>query len=90
MRKNKTKNTVVQVSITMERELKQRYAKLALEMDLSLSQLIRLALRKLEESKREWAKKKKDRGCNPDPKYLYQPHTNAIINRWIRVISGRP
>jgi antitoxin component of RelBE/YafQ-DinJ toxin-antitoxin module len=52
MRKSKTKNTV-QVSFTMERELKQRYAKLALEMDLSLSQLIRLALRKLEESKRE-------------------------------------
>ena len=52
MRKSKAKNTV-QVSITMERELKQRYAKLALEMDLSLSQLIRLALRKLEESRRE-------------------------------------
>ena len=52
MRKSKTKNTV-QVSITMERKLKERYAKLALEMDLSLSQLIRLALRKLEESKQE-------------------------------------
>jgi len=40
---------VVQTSITMERHLKQRYAKLAVSLDLSFSQLIRYALRRVHE-----------------------------------------
>ena len=40
---------VVQTSITMERHLKQRYAKLAVTLDLSFSQLVRYALRRVEE-----------------------------------------
>lgn len=39
---------VVQVSITMERQFKERYAKLAVSQDMTLSQMIRLALRKFE------------------------------------------
>jgi hypothetical protein len=55
MTKNMIKKTpkagesdVIQISITMERHLKNRYAALALSKDLSLSQLIRLALKKFE------------------------------------------
>jgi predicted DNA-binding protein len=38
---------VVQVSITMSKELKERYSKLALELDLCFSQLVRFALRRV-------------------------------------------
>ena len=47
MPKLKTKPQVVQVSITMDRELKQKYAKLAVHLDLSFSQLVRYALRRV-------------------------------------------
>lgn len=40
---------VIQVSITMERQLKERYAKLAVELDVSFSQLVRFALRQVDE-----------------------------------------
>ena len=49
MNKNLDPKAVVQISITMERQLKERYAKLAVAQDMTLSQLIRLALRKYEE-----------------------------------------
>jgi antitoxin component of RelBE/YafQ-DinJ toxin-antitoxin module len=52
MLKNLKKSDVVQTSITMERELKERYSKLALKMDLSFSQLVRLGLKKVEEDTR--------------------------------------
>lgn len=55
---------VVQVSLTMERQLKERYAKLALSMDMSFSQLVRLSLRHVEEGIRnnETLLKLRDRG----------------------------
>jgi len=40
---------VVQVSVTMERQLKKRYAKLAVQLDMSFSQLVRFALRRIDE-----------------------------------------
>tara|TARA_B100000700_G_C14508035_1_gene607270 strand:+ start:155 stop:373 length:219 start_codon:yes stop_codon:yes gene_type:complete len=40
---------VVQISITMERQLKERYAKLAVQLDLSFSQLVRYSLRRVDE-----------------------------------------
>ena len=55
---------VIQVSLTMERHLKERYAKLALSMDLSFSQLVRLSLRHVEEGVRSYdtLRKLRDRG----------------------------
>tara|TARA_B100000963_G_C22087571_1_gene435087 strand:- start:242 stop:403 length:162 start_codon:yes stop_codon:yes gene_type:complete len=47
MKKKVNPNQVVQISVTMQRHLKEKYAKLAVEKDLSLSQLIRLALKKI-------------------------------------------
>ena len=41
----------IQVSIVMSREQKMEYAKLAVEMDLSFSQLVRHALRELKTKK---------------------------------------
>lgn len=38
---------IIQVSVTMERELKQEYARLAVELDLSFSQLVRYSLRRV-------------------------------------------
>ncbi len=55
----KKNNNVVQVSITMERQLKERYAKLALEMDLSFSQLVRFALRRVAEGHEDYSSIKK-------------------------------
>ena len=46
---DKKPDDVIQVSLTLERQLKERYAKLALELDMSLSQLVRYALRQLDE-----------------------------------------
>jgi hypothetical protein len=44
------KNTeIVQVSVTMDRQLKSEYSKLAVKMDLSFSQLVRYALRRVAE-----------------------------------------
>jgi predicted transcriptional regulator len=47
----------IQVSIVMSKETKIKYAKLAVEMDMSFSQLVRRALRELE------AKTKKDQAA---------------------------
>ena len=47
----------IQVSIVMSRKQKQEYARLAVEMDMSFSQLVRRALRELE------AKTKKDQAA---------------------------
>lgn len=47
----------IQVSIVISREQKQEYARLAVEMDVSFSQLVRRALRELE------AKIKKDQAA---------------------------
>jgi hypothetical protein len=43
------KAEVVQTSITMERQLKERYSRLAVTLDLSFSQLVRYALKRLDE-----------------------------------------
>ena len=45
------KDKKIQVSIVMSRSQKAEYAKLAVEMDMSFSQLIRHALRSLETKK---------------------------------------
>ena len=47
MKKAKEPKDIIQVSVTMERELKQEYARLAVELDLSFSQLVRYALRRV-------------------------------------------
>ena len=47
MKKAKAPKDIIQVSVTMERELKQQYARLAVELDLSFSQLVRYALRRV-------------------------------------------
>ena len=47
MKKAKGGKDVIQVSVTMERELKQQYARLAVELDLSFSQLVRYSLRRV-------------------------------------------
>jgi len=39
---------IIQVSITMESKLKKRYTKLATEMDMSFSQLVRFSLKQVE------------------------------------------
>ena len=49
MAKTKDPHDVVQTAITMERHLKQRYSKLAVELDLNFSQLVRYALRRVED-----------------------------------------
>ena len=41
----------IQVSIVMSKETKMKYAKLAVEMDMSFSQLVRHALRELKTKK---------------------------------------
>ena len=46
---SKRPQEVIQISITMEKKLKERYAKLAVELDVSLSQLVRFALRQVDE-----------------------------------------
>ena len=46
----------IQVSIVMSKETKMKYARLAVEMDMSFSQLVRHALRELEaETKKDQA-----------------------------------
>ena len=51
---------VVQTSITMPRHLKERYAKLAVTLDLSFSQLVRYALRRVEEGYEDYASIEKE------------------------------
>jgi hypothetical protein len=46
-----TESKKIQVSIVMSKETKMEYAKLAVEMDMSFSQLIRHALRELKTKK---------------------------------------
>ena len=47
MKKAKAHQDIIQVSVTMDRELKQQYARLAVELDLSFSQLVRYSLRRV-------------------------------------------
>jgi len=47
MKKKPTTSDVIRVSVTMERGLKQKYARLAVELDLSFSQLVRYSLRRV-------------------------------------------
>ena len=47
MKKKPSTSDVIRVSVTMERELKQKYGRLAVELDLSFSQLVRYALRRV-------------------------------------------
>jgi len=47
MKKKPSTSDVIRVSVTMERELKQKYARLAVELDLSFSQLVRYSLRRI-------------------------------------------
>lgn len=47
MKNAKRTTDVIRVSVTMERELKSKYARLAVELDLSFSQLVRYALRRV-------------------------------------------
>ena len=47
MKKAKEYQDIIRVSVTMDRELKQKYARLAVELDLSFSQLVRYALRRV-------------------------------------------
>lgn len=60
--------TVVQVSVTMERQLKKRYAKLAVELDLSFSQLVRFALRRVHEGVMDMKSLEKLRDRKPEDK----------------------
>jgi hypothetical protein len=43
----KKRRKVIQISVTMDEELKHKYARLAVELDLSFSQLVRYALRRV-------------------------------------------
>lgn len=47
MKKAKEHQDIIRVSVTMDRELKHKYARLAVELDLSFSQLVRYALRRV-------------------------------------------
>jgi len=47
MKKAKPTQDIIHVSVTMDRELKHKYARLAVELDLSFSQLVRYALRRV-------------------------------------------
>ena len=47
MKKTKEHQDIIRVSVTMDRELKHKYARLAVELDLSFSQLVRYALRRV-------------------------------------------
>ena len=47
MKKAKPVRDTIHVSVTMDRELKHKYARLAVELDLSFSQLVRYALRRV-------------------------------------------
>ena len=47
MKKAKEHQDIIRVSVTMDRKLKHQYARLAVELDLSFSQLVRYALRRV-------------------------------------------
>ena len=47
MKKAKEHQDIIRVSVTMDRELKHKYARLAVKLDLSFSQLVRYALRRV-------------------------------------------
>ena len=52
----------------MERHLKERYSKLAVTLDLSFSQLVRYALRRVEEGHKDYESIEKESEKNPpDP-----------------------
>ena len=47
MKKARPPQDIIHVSVTMDRDLKHKYARLAVELDLSFSQLVRYALRRV-------------------------------------------
>ena len=51
----KPPTAVVQTSITMEKQLKQQYSKLASSLDLSFSQPVRYALRRVADGYEDYA-----------------------------------
>lgn len=63
MANKKDPHDVVQTAITMERRLKERYSKLAVELDLNFSQLVRYALRRIDEGHADYSsiEKKSDK-----------------------------
>ena len=62
MKNRKGPSDVIRISVTMERELKQKYARLAVELDLSFSQLVRYALRRVSEGFEDFNSLKKESG----------------------------
>lgn len=60
MKNRKGPSDVIRVSVTMESELKQKYARLAVELDLSFSQLVRYALRRVYEGVEDFNSLKKE------------------------------
>ena len=60
MKNRKGPSDVIRVSVTMESELKQKYARLAVELDLSFSQLVRYALRRVSEGFEDFNNLKKE------------------------------
>ena len=60
MKNRKGPSDVIRVSVTMESELKQKYARLAVELDLSFSQLVRYALRRVSEGVEDFNRLKKE------------------------------
>ena len=66
MKKHRQSKDIIQISVTMERELKQKYARLAVELDLSFSQLVRYALRRVSEGVEDFKSIEK---CNKNQKH---------------------
>ena len=56
MAKKKELNDVIQTSITMERHLKEKYSRLACQLDLSFSQLVRYSLEQVDRGLDDYAK----------------------------------
>lgn len=69
MSKTPRKSDVIQTSITMERHLKDRYARLACQLDLSFSQLVRYALQQVERGLDDYAKVLDKKASSFKPKF---------------------
>ena len=66
MKKAKANQDIIQVSVTMDRELKDKYARLAVELDVSFSQLVRYALRRVADGFEDFKSIEK---CNKNQKH---------------------
>ena len=66
MKKKPSTSDVIRVSVTMERELKQKYARLAVELDLSFSQLVRYSLRRVADGLEDFNSIEKRNRNQPD------------------------